>query len=530
MRRITSGLLLAGLFSSMLVSTPASAAQVGVTSFDCRYNAESRTFDPVVAVTRTDAATDLRVGVAFILMDGATQVATLSSGAIWGESTDAPAGDGHNGVYQLAIGSTVRFTPLAPGTSQTQPIGGSYATFGDGIYGGPPLTDGHSYTIRVRILDFDTYFDTGQYVFDDRPCTAMKSAASDLTDGAAGSLHLNGGAWAKYKTLLDAFVAPQRSLTQIVSQNLTTGAMTACTKGQKTVPTWIDRRGYCWNATDQADTNWYPQGLAGNGESGWTGFAGSALIATWYTRNAPVQTRVSVISAPGSVPGAYGNFLLKEPIQDCTLGCQTVLVDIKSHVGGAAWVGKYLYVPETSKGFRVFDLTRFVQLGSEWVLPQVAFYKQPAGAGLLFSAASTTGAPTAPSILSVEFDRTTTDRRIVSWPVVASTGRLLVSSGSVTASEATVMDGAVVDSVQGIAALGDSLVLSRSWSTQPAYLLRAGVGGGHVIRTGTVIGAEDLTYEPATNRLWTLGERPNSRALVSIQADALPGGCCRAGI
>lgn len=89
----------------------------------------------------------------------------------------------------------------------------------------------------------------------------------------------------------------------------------------------------------------------------------------------------------------YRHVLLVEP--DATRGFKPVT----NHAGGLAWVDSYLFVADTSRGVRVFDLSRILQVSSaagcsarcgvssgvacaygySYVLPQVGAYVFPTG-------------------------------------------------------------------------------------------------------------------------------------------------------
>ena len=96
------------------------------------------------------------------------------------------------------------------------------------------------------------------------------------------------------------------------------------------------RGGFRWDAEDSKTKEWYPQGIDGRGD---------VVLVTWYSK-LDGAARLSIADT-GS--GRYGHVAL-------------VLPDgkpVKTHAGGLAWREDWLYVADTNKGLRLFDLRRF---------------------------------------------------------------------------------------------------------------------------------------------------------------------------
>jgi hypothetical protein len=160
--------------------------------------------------------------------------------------------------------------------------------------------------------------------------------------------------------------------------------------------------GFAWESGDAKVEYWVPQGLAG-GVSG----TRKALVAAWYydtchngsdgsprvDGTASKGVRISFVDVTeGGGPYPYRHLLLVEPTAQ---GFREV--DI--HAGGLAWVGHYLYVVDSSRGLRVFDLDLVKQVsdaavcadriglyqgqycaaGYGYVVPQVDAYALPKG-------------------------------------------------------------------------------------------------------------------------------------------------------
>ncbi len=266
---------------------------------------------------------------------------------------------------------------------------------------------------------------------------------------AAGNFALRDtNTWAANTAALDALQLPKVGL-DVLPLNRTATRMSS-----KPWPGFGG--GFFWESGDLTVPYWIPQGLAG-------GTAGSrSLIAvSWHydeTDNAadaspPVDgtdkgvritfTDVSDLNAAIT----YRHVLLVEP--DATRGFKPVT----NHAGGLAWVGSYLYVADTSRGVRVFDLSRILQVstatscsvrcgvsngtacayGYSYVLPQVGAYVFPTGLSTscrpLFSFVALDRSTTPPTIISGEYDNDPTwgiYSRVLRWPLASGTGRMAV--------------------------------------------------------------------------------------------------------
>ncbi|MFD3513119.1 hypothetical protein [Streptomyces sp. NPDC058657] len=165
-------------------------------------------------------------------------------------------------------------------------------------------------------------------------------------------------------------------------------------------------RSFCFDPDDngQPNSEWWPQGLTsvadadqdqtwGDAEPGWNPAEHRPFIATWYNRDdwtddnstTPTDTdeggtnterkgvRISVID---SSTGKYAHILLVYPFTNAS--GNTTYMSVRNsqhydnggrkysslHAGGIVWYGNYLYVADTSRGFRVFDLRNIVDLGA----------------------------------------------------------------------------------------------------------------------------------------------------------------------
>ena len=144
--------------------------------------------------------------------------------------------------------------------------------------------------------------------------------------------------------------------------------------------------GFQWDRADCDTHDWYPQGVDGRD---------GILLVSWYSKR-DGAARLSVVDREA---GRYGHVALVTPDGK----------PVKTHAGGLAWRDDLLYVADTTRGLRVFDLTRFAGA----TLPQAGWYR-PQPKGLRFSFASVDHA--AGALLVGEYTDKVPGARLVRWP------------------------------------------------------------------------------------------------------------------
>jgi len=310
------------------------------------------------------------------------------------------------------------------------------------------------------------------------------------------------------------------------------------------------KSGFCWNKGDNLNQEWIPQGITAS----WDAFASgkydgrTVVAASWYLKGKekgdPERANRVTVSDRGKK--SYDYIVLAKPTEDGK--------DIEPlggvHSGGLAWVGRYLYVADTGRGLRVFDLTHIWRAdtgskayrvangrvsagGYRYVLPQVGFYVPPRE-----GKACADGTPPVHSAVSVDRKTKTLVTaeycgekgnglgRIVRWPLESDkgelTGLLKSANGKVEShdwyrTDLAGMQGAVThgDDVWMTVSTGkeakgqwykNSLAGAKTGSTLPS------------VRASTMCtqGPEDLTYKSG-NSVWTLTEFADERQVFPIQ-------------
>jgi hypothetical protein len=327
-------------------------------------------------------------------------------------------------------------------------------------------------------------------------------------------------------------------------------------------------RWFCFDPADSGeasgDLEWIPQGVSSVADAQEDGRWGDreALLVSWY--DSAVEPKKGVrISFLEPNTKKYRHVLLAYPYIAAN-GRPTYEIvgrpDGGIHAGGIAWYGNYLYVADTDRGIRVFDMRyifdlaaspngdtsdtgrvgwsdgRYRGFGYRYVMPQVDAWVNAAGPdnddpGFHCSG---TGAPkfsyvgldrseTPDRLITGEFCDDTGDvGRVARWPLDGTTGRPLVSAadGLVHASEAYRL---ARDEIQGAVSYGGSWYLSRTERrTGPGQLLVARPdaspeGSLRVTQTRPAgIGPEDLSFWPGQGLVWTVTEFAGRRMLYGV--------------
>lgn len=372
---------------------------------------------------------------------------------------------------------------------------------------------------------------------------------------------------------LDA-VLPKRGVQKILDEANRQG-VTGC---RPTVPEdpkpETPVRSFCFEPGDNDTTAWYPQGVTTVADAQQDEQWGDrkALLVSWYDHNRGVEkgVRVSFIDPETD---RYQHVLLVYPYEGAAGPTYEAVTtpqrgDGRSvHGGGIVWYGNYLYVSDTRRGIRVFDMRYIMDLksagngdttdqntvglhdgryhgfGYRYVMPQVGTWEHPDGpAEFPPDNKCATGGPPKFSYLSL--DRSTTPDMLISgeycaapagpdlygrvaqWEMDGDTG--LPRTGADGRWRAATAYRLPKSHVQGATSVdGRWFLSSTGGGPEGAGHLQAARADG----TGTGVltvdaperdvaaGVEDLSYWPGTDELWTVTEHPGSRILYSLRRD-----------
>ncbi|HEY6740027.1 MAG TPA: hypothetical protein VI076_14380 [Actinopolymorphaceae bacterium] len=302
---------------------------------------------------------------------------------------------------------------------------------------------------------------------------------------------------------------------------------------------------FCWNSGDNSTPDWYPQAITTTYDaySAGTYEGATAVVTSWYDHaedGIDKGVRLSFVdwSAPSSP--TYRHVLLVEPYTRSDGKASFRAVNI--HAGGMFWYGYYLYVADTSNGFRVFDMRHIWRVTTgdknkiglqsdgtyhahdyKYVLPQAFRYLDSTTNGvaqLRFSFASLDRTSTPDSVIVGEYGNPGSGTRLVRFPIDYTNRLLKVSAdGYVHATEAHTVS---VTSMQGATAVDGKFHISTSDGQSNKGDYATFVPGGSVrMYTDTLpVGTEDLSYWGPRDQMWGLSEYPNQRNVFAIRASS----------
>ena len=298
-------------------------------------------------------------------------------------------------------------------------------------------------------------------------------------------------------------------------------------------------RAWTWDATDRRDPRWWPQGVTTDAEAaGAADRPGAVVLVAWYAKERPGDVRgghgvrVAVLDTSTR---RYEHVLL---VRARGAGEDAVGSPWRAHAGGLAWVGSWLHVAATRKGFGSFHLDdllavpegplREAHLGHRYVLPLRVAHRAGAAEGTeplrysFFSVGRGSGDRTDDGtddgydLLVGEYGRARQTRRLVRFPLDREGLPRLGDDGR--AHPTRLADG--VAQMQGVVDLDGRLVATAShgpwgpgsvWSGAPGALTER--------RTALPMGPEDLAHDPRTGLLWSATEHPRRRWVVAMRAD-----------
>ncbi|MEV0346149.1 hypothetical protein AB0H88_10290 [Nonomuraea sp. NPDC050680] len=273
---------------------------------------------------------------------------------------------------------------------------------------------------------------------------------------------------------------------------------------------------YAFDTKDEDTTDWYPQGLTCGEDSGSAGVP--VFVASWYFKPSPPVVergiRVTFLS-PQTLK--YQHALLVEAKPDGSYGA------INIHAGGVAWHGDLLYVADTTKGLRVFDLNHLLDLrtaqndlgdasrvgrqggkyhafGYRYIIPQSDSWHL-ATTGALFSFASIDRSTTPHTLICGEYHENDPNGRVARWDLELSGG---------VPRDAYVMG---LPKIQGALSSGGKWYMSQAADGNTNGKLHVSTEG-KLITSPYPIGPEDLTVQGG--RLWSVTEFRNKRMIFGV--------------
>ncbi|MDR3080087.1 MAG: hypothetical protein LBV60_04030, partial [Streptomyces sp.] len=306
--------------------------------------------------------------------------------------------------------------------------------------------------------------------------------------------------------------------------------------------------GFAWDSGDQAVDYWIPQGVTTSADAYGNGAypAGGnkrVVLTSWYFETDPDNDgvdeyaldkglRLTFVDYSTSTP-TYRHVLLVEPVKTST-GAYS-FNPIRKHAGGIMWYGDLLYVVDTYKGLRVFDLTTLFTVataegdvcglhtdgsyygyGYKYVLPQSHAYDN-AGKYLRYSTIGLDRASTPDSLVVSEYSLSgtvdytdgayngtgpgTTTPKVVRWNLDYTNRQ----PASLTAFEAVTV---AQQKIQGVVSRNSKHYLSTSAGPSTKGSLRTFTSGASTTTNvcSLAIGCEDLSYHSSGASVWSYSE------------------------
>jgi hypothetical protein len=299
------------------------------------------------------------------------------------------------------------------------------------------------------------------------------------------------------------------------------------------------REAYRWDAHDERDELWYPQGISTSADASDTEDIGGrrVVVTTWYSTGKDGIKRGSRVTFVDLDSGKYRHVLLVSPVFD--EDGHLTLKPMSIHAGGIVWAGPYLHIAATSRGFvtaRVDDIMRvpgdddrpdkfglegdtLYSFGHRYVLPVRFTYQAYTDKGhekLRYSFMSLDRRSDPPALIAGEYavdpDATT---RLARYPLDPLTWQL--AAGDDGFSRPLAIDEGGVRQMQGaVIASGRYHVTVSHGPWMPGSMCAGEPGSMKVRKWAVPMGPEDLSYWPSTDRIWSVTEHPRRRWIVSM--------------
>ncbi|MFB9877557.1 hypothetical protein ACFFMN_06410 [Planobispora siamensis] len=275
---------------------------------------------------------------------------------------------------------------------------------------------------------------------------------------------------------------------------------------------------YTFDAADNDVADWYPQGLTSAADAG---VSGSVFVVSWYFKPVDAPERGIRLSFMNTATLRYRHVLLVDVRPDGNI------VPINIHAGGVAWYGDLLYVADTVRGLRVFDVRHIYEVNGEdgaaigrrdgvynafgyrYVMPQAGSWNTTTGTvRFSFAAVDRTAEPDL--LVSGEYvDDPTKVGRVARWRLSADGTLAADGDGLAAAVDAYAMP---VQKIQGALSHGRTWYLSQTAGSRGNGTLV--VAGEAVTRRPYPVGPEDLTR--VREQVWSVSEFPGRRVVYGV--------------
>lgn len=307
----------------------------------------------------------------------------------------------------------------------------------------------------------------------------------------------------------------------------------------------LGAEGFRWNQQDIDAQGWYPQGITGSSDASEDGRVNGRklMVTAWYHKTDARPTkgaRIAIADLTDPERIDYRLLILVDPVRDSNgkADFHEAAYDGGNalHSGGIVWYGDYLYVADTTKGIRIYDLSRIFQPtdmsdkskvgieggksyahGYRFAVPRIARYRLTRDScPLRFSFIGLDRNSDPPAIINGEYYNEHHNGRMAVWPMDPTTHLMEEREGVVKPNFASVVG---QTRLQGVIRAGGYYYFSASsqeaLSRSDGRLYKTKLGRKNT-SVNWVYGPEDLYLDRETGRVWTNAEWPGHRDVVGI--------------
>ncbi|MGC5010514.1 hypothetical protein ACLQ2R_07075 [Streptosporangium sp. DT93] len=280
---------------------------------------------------------------------------------------------------------------------------------------------------------------------------------------------------------------------------------------------------YCFDNDDNAVKEWYPQGLTSASDAGIAGGGASVFAVSWYHTPSSGAERGVRLTFLNTATLRYRHVLLVRATADGDIA------PINIHAGGIAWYGDLLYVADTTRGLRVFDVREIFEVDGEgtasigrkggvyeafgyrYVMPQTDAWTTTSGT-VRFSFAAVDRSTAPDTLISGEYvDEAGVTGRVARWSLGAGGLPNAPAGGVVQAVDAYALP---ARKIQGALSHGGTWYLSQTVGAAGNGTLI--VVGDRPAKRSYAVGPEDLTCVRDRNTVWTVSEFAGRRAVFGV--------------
>jgi hypothetical protein len=311
------------------------------------------------------------------------------------------------------------------------------------------------------------------------------------------------------------------------------------------VPGRLVDHGFRWSWRDVVDLRWWPQGISTSADADAAGEVDGrrVLLSTWYSRSIRGLNKGSRVTFVDLGSLRYRHVLLVRPVlRDGRIDLEPLHV----HAGGAVWCGGFVHVAATGSGFlscRLDDLMRVPD--SSYVADRGAFGRTPDDRlatygyryllpvrvahearseegfeGMRYSFLSLDRDSEPPALVAGEYGRGTQTTRLARFPLDPETWLPAADADGVT--RPLLLEDGGEQTMQGAVVVGDRWFVTSSRGHLTLSSLYAGRPGSWVEHPRALpMGAEDITWSPATELLWSQSEFPLARWVFAVRRDSV---------